>query len=421
MRDALSIRGDSRWEGEAGTAPVVKNRVTAVDWWLARRFQRFVAPARMRVEMWDGSSPWRSEEAPIGDLVVRDRGALLKLIFHPALQFGELYSDGRMAIRGPLERVMEAANHLTDTERLTLREWLALRFPQANSRRRARQNIRHHYDLGNDFYQLWLDRELVYTCALFPTADATLEEAQIAKLDLVCRKLQLRPGETVIEAGCGWGALALHMARAYGVRVKAFNISREQIRYARERAAREQLADRVEFIEDDYRSVRGRFDVFVSVGMLEHVGLKHYASLAGVIRQVLNPEKGRGLLHFIGRDRPRPLNAWIERRIFPGGYPPTVAEVLQHVLEPARQSMHHVENLRLHYARTLTHWRTRFEGAESEVRERFGDAFFRAWDLYLAASEAAFAAGTLQLFQIVFAPAGSAPLFAAQPFPERPR
>jgi cyclopropane-fatty-acyl-phospholipid synthase len=115
------------------------------------------------------------------------------------------------------------------------------------------------------------------------------------------------------------------------------------------------------------------------------------------------------------------LNAWIERRIFPGGYPPTVAEVLQHVLEPARQSMHHVENLRLHYARTLTHWRTRFEGAESEVRERFGDAFFRAWDLYLAASEAAFAAGTLQLFQIVFAPAGSAPLFAAQPFPERPR
>jgi cyclopropane-fatty-acyl-phospholipid synthase len=421
MRDALSVRGGSQWNGEAGTAPGVRDRATALDWWFGRRFQRFIAPAGVRVELWDGSSKWMSDQPPIGDLVVRDRGALLKLLLHPALQFGELYSEGRVAIRGPLEGVMEAANRLTDTDRLTLREWLALKFPQVNSIGRARQNIHHHYDLGNDFYRLWLDRQLIYTCALFPSADATLEEAQTAKLDLVCRKLQLRPDETVIEAGCGWGALALHMARVYGVRVKAFNISREQIRYARERAEREALADRVEFIEDDYRTVRGRFDVFVSVGMLEHVGLKHYESLAAVIRQVLDPSSGRGLLHFIGRDRPRPLNAWIERRIFPGGYPPTVAEVLHHVLEPARQSMHHVENLRLHYARTLAHWRARFDAAEAEVRGRFGDAFFRAWDLYLAASEGAFAAGTLQLFQIVFAPSGCAPLFAAQPFPERRR
>jgi cyclopropane-fatty-acyl-phospholipid synthase len=421
MRDALSVRGGSQWNGEAGTAPGVRDRVTALDWWFGRRFQQFVAPAGVRVELWDGSSKWMSDQPPIGDLVVRDRGALVKLLLHPALQFGELYSEGRVAIRGALEGVMEAANRLTETDRLTLREWLALKFPQVNSIGRARQNIHHHYDLGNDFYRLWLDRQMVYTCALFPSADATLEEAQTAKLDLVCRKLQLRPGETVIEAGCGWGALALHMARVYGVRVKAFNISREQIRYARERAEREALAHHVEFIEDDYRTVRGRFDVFVSVGMLEHVGLKHYESLAAVIRQVLDPSSGRGLLHFIGRDRPRPLNAWIERRIFPGGYPPTVAEVLHHVLEPARQSMHHVENLRLHYARTLAHWRARFDAAEADVRGRFGDAFFRAWDLYLAASEGAFAAGTLQLFQIVFAPSGCAPLFASQPFPERHR
>ena len=310
---------------------------------------------------------------------------------------------------------------MTRASRLTWREWLALRFPGANDRHASHDNVHYHYDLGNDFYQLWLDSQLVYTCACYPAPDSTLEAAQVAKLDLVCRKLALRPGDSVVETGCGWGALALHMARQYGVSVKAFNISIEQVRYARERAEREGLSGRVEFIADDYRNVSGRFDAFVSVGMLEHVGRRQFPVLASLIRRVLKPDTGRGLLHFIGRDRPRPLNAWIERRIFPGGYPPTVAEVLQHVLEPARQSMHHVENLRLHYARTLTHWRTRFEGAESEVRERFGDAFFRAWDLYLAASEAAFAAGTLQLFQIVFAPAGNVPLFAAQPFPERPR
>ena len=155
----------------------------------------------------------------------------------------------------------------------------------------------------------------------------TLEEAQVAKMDLVCRKLRLQPGETVIEAGCGWGALALHMAREYGVRVKAFNVSHEQIAYARARASHEGLASQVEFIEDDYRNVRGEYDAFVSVGMLEHVGVKHFPSLASVITRVLRPTCGRGLLHFIGRDIPRPLNAWTRRRIFPGGYPPTLAEV----------------------------------------------------------------------------------------------
>ena len=134
--------------------------------------------------------------------------------------------------------------------------------------------MQHHYDLGNKFYELWLDRELVYTCAYFPDRTMPLEEAQRAKLDLVCRKLRLKPGETVCEAGCGWGALALHMARHYGVRVTAFNVSREQLDYARSRAAREGLTHRVEFVDDDYRNAAGTFDAFVSVGMLEHVGLR---------------------------------------------------------------------------------------------------------------------------------------------------
>ena len=314
MRDALSLRERSTWgEGSAllGRAP---QRVTAIDRRIADAFQQWLRPADLRLELWDGSSTWNSTATPVGDVVVRDRWALFKLLIDPDLQFGELFTEGRVVIRGGLARVMEAAYRLPRADRLTLREWLALRIPRSNGFRLALRNVHHHYDLGNDFYELWLDRQLVYTCALFADTDATLEQAQADKLDLVCRKLRLQRGDTVIEAGCGWGALAMHMAREYGAHVKAFNISREQVRFARERAAAEGLSDRVEFIEDDYRRVEGRFDVFVSVGMLEHVGLRHFESLGTVIRRVLKPDTGRGLLHFIGRDRPRPLNAWTARR-----------------------------------------------------------------------------------------------------------
>jgi cyclopropane-fatty-acyl-phospholipid synthase len=279
----------------------------------------------------------------------------------------------------------------------------------ANSLNNARRNVHHHYDLGNDFYALWLDPEMVYTCAYFPDPALSLDAAQRAKLDLVCRKLRLQPGETVIETGCGWGALALHMARHYGVRVRAFNVSKEQLQYARARAIRENLSTRVEFIDDDYRNASGVYDVFVSVGMLEHIGLRHLRSLGTVLRRTLKRDGGRGLLHFIGRDVRRPLNSWIRRRIFPGGYPPTLAEVTTHVLAPAALSVLDVENLRLHYARTLALWSERFANAKDEVRSRFGPEFTRAWELYLAGSEAAFTTGWMQLFQIVFAPRESAP------------
>jgi cyclopropane-fatty-acyl-phospholipid synthase len=303
--------------------------------------------------------------------------------------------------------VLEAVSRLSLSP--TWRERITLRLQRANNLQRSRRNVHHHYDLGNDFYAGWLDKQLLYTCAYFEHPEATLEEAQIAKMDLVCRKLRLQPGETVVEAGCGWGALALHMAREYGVHVKAFNVSREQIDYARARAVREGLASQVEFIDDDYRNVQGEFDVFLSVGMLEHVGVKHFRSLAGVIGRVLRRTCGRGLLHFIGRDVPRPLNAWIRRRIFPGGYPPTLAEVATKVLGPARVSILDVENLRLHYARTLAHWSRRFADMGDQVRARYGEEFRRAWELYLVGSEAAFACGSLQLFQVVFAPMETAP------------
>jgi cyclopropane-fatty-acyl-phospholipid synthase len=271
-----------------------------------------------------------------------------------------------------------------------------------NTRAISRRNVR-HYDLGNDFYRLWLDDALVYTCAYYERPEATLDEAQHAKLDYVCRKLQLHPGEHVVEAGCGWGALALHMARHYGVSVRAYNISEAQLAFARERASREGLDRLVTFVADDYRSIDGRFDALVSIGMLEHVGAAQYSALGDVIDRVLDREHGRGLLHFIGRNVPLPFNPWITRHIFPGAYAPALGEVMDHVLQRQNLSVVDVENLRLHYARTLQHWLERFEDRVELIERMYDESFVRMWRLYLASAQACFRSGDLQLFQITFA------------------
>lgn len=399
-----------RWQVTLKPRRTVRARASFLDRWLAARLQRTIAPAGVRLQLWDGSSLAEAPERPIGELVIHDRATLLGLAVHPDLWFGESYMTGRLDVRGPLQAVVESLTRLRPPE-ATWKHRIAVRFTRTNTLRESRRNVHHHYDLGNAFYEHWLDRQLVYTCAYFPDEAMTLDDAQTAKLDLICRKLRLQPGEQVVEAGCGWGALALHMARHYGVRVRAFNLSREQIAYARERARREGLDGAVEFVHDDYRSVSGRFDVFVSVGMLEHVGLKQFGALANVLARSVRRNGGRGLLHFIGRDAPHPLNAWIRRRIFPGAYPPTLAEVTERVLVPAGMTVVDVENLRLHYARTLAHWSRRFASARNAVRDAYGETFCRAWELYLAGSEAAFLTGWLQLFQVLFTPTGSAPPF----------
>jgi cyclopropane-fatty-acyl-phospholipid synthase len=191
------------------------------------------------------------------------------------------------------------------------------------------------------------------------------------------------------------------MAKHYGVKVKAYNISKEQVAYARQCAEEQGLSDRVEYVLDDYRNINGEFDVFVSVGMLEHVGKLDYPVLGEVIDRCLRPE-GRGLIHAIGRIRPGPMNAWIERRIFPGAYPPSLKEMMD-IFEPRRLSVLDVENLRLHYAKTLEFWLYRFEKHTDEIRAMMDEEFVKAWRLYLAGSIAAFNAGELQLYQVVFA------------------
>jgi cyclopropane-fatty-acyl-phospholipid synthase len=374
----------------------------SIDGQLVRHLLKSLGEPPVRISLWNGDSlaPTAAEE--VANVRISNRASLLKLVVDPAFQFGECYCDGSIEVDGNMVELLEVLiRGLSDnaSSARQLFEWSRRR--RANTLANSRDNIHSHYDLGNAFYELWLDRELAYTCAYFPSPESTLEEAQIAKMDHVCRKLRLQPGETVVEAGCGWGALALHMATRFGVEVKAFNISREQMAYARARARALGVESRVEFIEDDYRNISGRFDAFVSVGMLEHVGPENYHELGSVIDRVLAPD-GRGLIHSIGLVRPAPLNAWIEKRIFPGAYPPSLREMLA-VLEPSGFSVLDVENLRLHYALTLKHWLERFENAKSQVSEMYDERFVRAWRVYLSGSQAAFNTGQMQLFQVLFA------------------
>lgn len=379
-------------------------KASGADKWLLSRLLRAAGNPPIRVILWDGQEVSISATSPVSRLIIRDRNALLRLALRPDLYLGELYSEGRVEIPDDLVVFMETVSRTElDYQHQSLWAKLVagLYLLRRNTVSRAQDNIYHHYDIGNDFYELWLDKQLIYTCAYFPSPTATLEEAQIAKLDHVCRKVRLQPGEQVVEAGCGWGALALHMARHYGVEVKAYNISREQLAYARERAHQEGLDQQVQFIEGDYRHIEGQFDAFVSVGMLEHVGVKHYRELGDVMNRCLRPH-GRGLIHSIGRNRPAPMNAWIEKRIFPGAYPPSLME-MQNLFEPWRFSILDVENIRLHYAETLRHWLQRFEANADRVARMFDQAFVRAWRFYLSGSIAAFTTGELQLFQVVFA------------------
>jgi len=353
---------------------------------------------------------WNGEELPdygaqlTRRLHINDRHTLWQLVLNPELNFGDAYTRSALDVEGDLVSFLEtvyrsasAADRQLTISRILTR-WRNRARP--NTKDGARSNIHHHYDLHNDFFQLWLDEEMVYTCAYFPSPTLSLEQAQLAKMDYVCRKLRLQPGETVIEAGCGWGALARPMARQYGVRVRAFNLSHEQVRYAHDRAVAEGLSHQIEYIEDDYRNISSRCDVFVSVGMLEHVGLANYQTLGGIIDQCL-AANGRGLIHSIARNQSCYMNAWIKKRIFPGSYPPTLREIMQ-LFEPWGFSVLDLENLRLHYAKTLEHWLMRFDAHQDRVRDLFDEDFVRAWRLYLAGSLAGFTTGWLQLFQVMF-------------------
>lgn len=411
-----------------GAGRSANSTVTSLDRSLVYMIIQKLGSPSISVRLWTGETLGASDTTEDTAIIsIHDRGVLYQLIRNAELHFGDLVASGRLEIETDIVeffeqvyRTMRKAQESGNFAHKLVGRLQAV-IPHTNNLAAARSNIHHHYDISNEFYKLWLDsRHMQYTCAYYADPDYTLEQAQEAKLDHVCRKLQLKAGDTVVEAGCGWGGLARHMARNYGVTVKAYNISHEQISFARDAARQQGLDDRVEYIEDDYRNIKGEYDVFVSVGMLEHVGRDSMDALGSVVDRALKVN-GRGLIHSIGRNQPAPMNAWIEKRIFPGAYPPSLSEMMN-IFEPQNFSIMDIENLRLHYAQTLRHWLERYENHVPQIELMFDKDFVRAWRLYLAGSIAAFTSSDLQLFQVLFCrpDSDSLPITRAHLYREHP-
>jgi cyclopropane-fatty-acyl-phospholipid synthase len=400
------VRNSSTQHFHVGSPPsLLHDLFSYFDSWLLNRLYVSLGKPQVEVRLPDGPKVTPSGFSPVASVVIHNRATLLKMVLDPELEFGEGYTAGYVSVYGnlvvALERVFRAlpSDGPISLYSRTLSHLLV--FLQRNSPHGARKNINRHYDLDTSFFQLWLDAQLVYSGAYFTSHTRTLEQAQIDKMDYICRKINLQHGECVLDIGCGWGALAMHMAKYYGALVRAISNSHEQILWARHRAAQLGLADRIEFIEDDYRNLHCKCDALVSVGMLEHVGANHYRDMGEMLRRVLGPT-GRGLIQTVGQNRACQLNLWMRKHVFPGTYAPSLRQAMD-LFEPGEFSIVDVENLRTHYARTLECWLERFEKVSPFVDEKYGPEFVRRWRLYLAGCTAAFRAGSLQLFQILFA------------------
>jgi cyclopropane-fatty-acyl-phospholipid synthase len=371
----------------------------------------FVRVGTLRVIDADGRiHVFAGAPGPSVTMRLTDRSLYRKLFLNPELHAGEAYMDGRLRFE---DSTLRDFLTLFSVNRLSLGSYplqKALRrisrglkrFQQANPVGKAQQNVAHHYDLGNDFYRLFLDEGMQYSCAYFLDDGESLEEAQRNKLRLIAAKLALRPGLRVLDIGSGWGDLALYLAAIEHVDVTGVTLSKEQHALANEKARRLGLADRVRFELRDYREVAERFDRIVSVGMFEHVGVHHYGEFFARINALMEDD-GVMLLHSIGHmSPPGTASPWLRKYIFPGAYSPALSEVFTEV-EQASLWVTDLEFLRLHYARTLNHWCRRFEANRAKIAKMYDERFCRMWEFYLVSAEMMFRTGSQLVFQMQLA------------------
>lgn len=350
-----------------------------------------------RIVFWDQEEFYVGKQPAKFSLIFKEKIPLLKLFSDTSLVFAKHYMESKLEIEGDYDEITKVLYYFSNKRFLKNKEDILSKIAQ----KQESKNIKSHYDIGNDFYRLWLDDTMSYSCAYFKTSSDTLYEAQINKIEHTLKKLDLKPNEKLLDIGCGWGWLSIMAAQKYGVKVVGVTISEEQCKKAQERVRELKLEDRVEIRLQNYQDLEfeNYFDKVVSVGMFEHVGKENLGLYFMKAKQVLKPG-GSMLLHSILAMFEGKTNAWIDKYIFPGGYLPSLREVVSAMSEWDFHLLL-VESLRIHYAKTLDMWSENFNQVLPQVREKYDEEFIRMWDLYLRSCASAFRVGSVDLFQFL--------------------
>jgi cyclopropane-fatty-acyl-phospholipid synthase len=361
-------------------------------------FKKLNPNVPFEVNYWDGKSESYGNGDPQLKIKINEKVSMTQFLSEPSKTFGEAYMNGDIEIEGRIEDLINLAHF--NKNQLWKKSFASL---PTLTLKKAKNNIKHHYDLGNDFYSLWLDETMSYSCAYFKKPEDSLYEAQINKIDHVLKKLELKKGEKLLDIGSGWGWLIIRAAQLHGVHAVGVTLSEEQYAKTNERIKSLGLAGQVEVKLMDYRDLPKEgmtFDKIASIGMFEHVGKEQYPTFMKTVESLLN-EKGVMLLHTITHQTEEPGDPWIQKYIFPGGYIPSIREIIT-LLPDYNFYLNDVESLRLHYAKTLDHWSNSYEEHIEQVKEMYGESFVRMWRLYLNSSAAFFRNGGLNLHQVLF-------------------
>lgn len=352
------------------------------------------------LKLWDGSSEIYGEGEPKFKIIFNEPIPKADIIKDPSIAFGEGYMTKKLDIEGSIQDVIESLYNSKESF-LGNEKYANLIKMVKNNIKNSKKNIEFHYDVGNDFYKLWLDDTMTYSCGYFKSQNDSLTDAQKNKVDHILKKLNLKEGETLLDIGCGWGELIITAAKKYKVKAMGVTLSTQQFEKVKKRIESEGLNELVEVELTDYREIKNRkFDRVVSVGMLEHVGKDNLSEYFSTVKELLN-DKGVSLLHCITNTSDSGTNSWINKYIFPGGYVPSIQELVNYMSEK-NFNVIDVENLRLHYGKTLECWAYNFENAMPEIEKMKDETFIRMWRMYLNSCAASFNCGNINLHQFLF-------------------